>query len=248
MVAEGGFVVVDGLVLDLVVLDEVLGGGFEDEAVLVGPVGAEALVDAGDDLGQVLFLGIAERSGAGVDGDDFAFVSGEGDGAFEDLLVAEVGEFDFGAQVDDPSGVLVPDEGGQGPAVDVVAFEVDVGELDDLGQEAVHPHEAGQRVPEHVLVLFVEVLEAFDAGLHGGVDLFVRTVAEHESGGLLHLARVQDVEVVQVVAGVEQQVGIGGRRHGLAVVDGEGVADVVAVVDEVEDERAVLVGMGPVEA
>ena len=43
---------------------------------------------------------------------DFAFVSGEGDGALEDLLVAEVGEFDFGAQVDDPSGVLVPDEGG----------------------------------------------------------------------------------------------------------------------------------------
>ena len=69
MVAEGGLVVVDGLVLDLVVLDEVLGGGFEDEAVLVGPVGAEPFVDAGDDLGQVLFFGIAERAGAGVDGD-----------------------------------------------------------------------------------------------------------------------------------------------------------------------------------
>ena len=73
------------------------------------------------------------------------------------------------------------------------------------------------------------------------------TVAEHESGGLLHLAGVQDVEVVQFLAGVEQHVGMGGRRHGLAVVDGEGVADVVAVVDEIEDERSVLVGMGPVE-
>ena len=91
MVAEGGLVVVDGLVLDLVVLDQVLGGGFEFEAVFFGPVGAEAFVDAGDDLGQLLFFGVNHRTGAGVDGLDFAFVAGEGDGAFEDLLVAEVG-------------------------------------------------------------------------------------------------------------------------------------------------------------
>ena len=50
VVAEGSFVVVDGLVPYLVVFDEVLGGGIEHELVFFGPVGAEALVDAGDDL------------------------------------------------------------------------------------------------------------------------------------------------------------------------------------------------------
>ena len=51
MIAEGRFVVVDGLVLDLVVVDEVSGGGFEHETVFFGPVGTEAFVDARDDLG-----------------------------------------------------------------------------------------------------------------------------------------------------------------------------------------------------
>ena len=79
VVAEGGLVVVDGLVPDVIVFDEVLGGGVEYEAVLVGPVGAEAFVDAGDDLGKELFIGISEASGAGVDRDDLAFVAGERD-------------------------------------------------------------------------------------------------------------------------------------------------------------------------
>ena len=74
------------------------------------------------------------------------------------------------------------------------------------------------------------------------------SLASRKAGGLVHLARVQDLEVVQLVSGVEQQVGIGGRRHSLAVIDGESIADVVAVVHEVEHERPVLVGMGPVEA
>ena len=97
------------------------------------------------------------------------------------------------------------------------------------------------------MVLFVQCLEAFDGGLHGGVDLFMGAVAEHEPGGLVHLARVQDLEIVQFVSGVEEQVGIGGRRDCLAVVDGEGILDVLAVVDEVEYEGAVLVGVDPVE-
>ena len=41
--------------------------------------------------------------------------------------------FDFGAEVDAPAGVLLSDQRDEGPAVDVVTFEVDVGELDDLG-------------------------------------------------------------------------------------------------------------------
>ena len=51
VIAEGRFVVVDGLVLDLVVLDEVSGGGFEHETVFFGPVGTEAFVDTGNDRG-----------------------------------------------------------------------------------------------------------------------------------------------------------------------------------------------------
>ena len=72
VVAEGRFVVVDGLVLDLVVLDEILGSGFEDEAVFFGPVGAESFVDAGDDFGQVFFFWVGERSRTGIESDDFS--------------------------------------------------------------------------------------------------------------------------------------------------------------------------------
>ena len=71
-------------------------------------------------------------------------------------------------------------------------------------------NEAGEGIPEHVLVLHTKAAEAFNSRLDSGVDLFMGTVTEHESGGLLHLARVQDAVVVQFVAGVEQQVGIGG--------------------------------------
>ena len=147
MIAEGRFVVVDGLVLDLVVVDEVSGGGFEHETVFFGPVGTEAFVDARDDLGKVLFVGIGQRSDAGVDGLNFAFAIGKGDGTFEDLVVAEVSELYFRAQVDADAGVLVSDQGGQGPAVNVVAFEPNIGELHDLGQEPVHPNEAGEGIP-----------------------------------------------------------------------------------------------------
>ena len=161
--------------------------------------------------------------------------------------MAEVGQVDLRAQVDALAGFAAC-QSGQRPAVDVVGFESGVGEGDDLGQETVYTDEARERIPEHVLGLFVQGKEAFHARLHGGVYLFMGALAQDEGGGLLHLARVQDVEFVQCVSGVEQQVGIGGGRHGLAVVDGEGVADVVGVIDEVEDESPGLVGMGPVEA
>ena len=202
----------------------------------------------GDDLRQEFLIGVAEASVAGVDRLDHTFVAGEGDGAVEDLVVAEVGQFDFGVEVDSLTW-LAAYQSGQGPAVDVFAFEGRVGELHDLGEEAVDAHEAGERIPERVLVVLVQGLETFNGGLHGGVDLLVVVVlVQDERRGLLHLAGVQDVEVVQVIAGVEYQVRVGGWCDGLAVVHREGIADLVGVVDEIEDERAVLVGVGPVEA
>ena len=55
------------------------------------------------------------------------------------------------AEVDDPlpgSRLMQP---GERPAEQVVAFELDVGERHDLGQEAVDAHEPGEDVAELVL-------------------------------------------------------------------------------------------------
>ena len=58
---------------------------------------------------------------------------------------------------------------------------------------------------------------------------------------------VEHVEAVEFVTGVEQQVGVGGRGDGLAVVDGERFLNLIGLVHEINDERACLVGVDAVE-
>ena len=130
------------------------------------------------------------------------------------------------------------------PAVQVVALEFGVAERHHQRQEAVDAHEPRQRVPECLLVVLVETFESVDRGLQRSVDLRVVSAAEHQSGGPLRLTGVEHAEVVEATAGVEQQVRVGGRCDGLAVVHGERLADRVGVVDEVQHEGAGLVGGG----
>ena len=47
VISEGFLIVVDRLVLQFDVVDEIAGGGFEDESVFFGPVRSESFVDAG---------------------------------------------------------------------------------------------------------------------------------------------------------------------------------------------------------
>ncbi len=63
----------------------------------------------------------------------------------------------------------------------------------------------------------------------------------------LDLVGPQHAVLVEGVAGVVEQVRVGGRGDGGAVVGLEGGADLLGVVAEVEDERAVLVRVDPVE-
>ena len=64
---------------------------------------------------------------------------------------------------------------------------------------------------------------------------------------MIDLVGAQHPELVERVAGVVQQVRVRRRGDGLAVVRLERGRDLFGVVDEVEDEGAVLVGVGAVQ-
>ena len=245
VIAEGGLVVVGRLVLDLYVGDQVAGGGLEHQAVLVGPVRAEALVDPGDDLRKAFGLGIGERAGAGVDGGHLGFAARQFDRAVEGEGMSQVRELYFGAEVDALSPAAVSYQGRQGTAEAVVALEFGVAERYDERQEAVDAHEPAECIAEGVLVFVGQCLETVDGRLHGRVDLGVGAFAQQQGGGPFHLADVEHVEPVEFISGVEQQVWVGRRGDGLAVVDGERFAYLVCFVHEINDVRA---GFGRVDA
>ena len=91
----------------------------------------------------------------------------EGDRALEGLLDPEVGQLHLGVDGLAAAGV---EEGGEGLAEQVVAFQLGVGERDHLRQERVGPHEPLQRVEEPVLLVLLEVGEPVDRRRQRGVD------------------------------------------------------------------------------
>ena len=115
-----------------------------------------------------------------------------------------MGQLHFGAQVDALARRAASDQGGQRPAVPVVALEVGVAERNHQRQEAVDAHEPPQRVPERLLVVLAEPAEPVDRRPEGGVDLAVVALSDQQGSSPLHLADVEHTEGVEGAAGVEQ--------------------------------------------
>ena len=78
--------------------------------------------------------------------------------ALEAALELELGQLDLAAQVEAAAGVAA-DKRRQRPVGEVVALQADVAEHDDLGQEGVGPHEAGDVVAERVLLVVGQGVE-----------------------------------------------------------------------------------------
>ena len=117
-------------------------------------------------------------------------------------------------------------------------------------RKAVEVHERAEAIAEPCLVVLFEVLEAVASGLqarlHAGVVSWLpprRGQVEHLRERL-DLAPVVDLHGVELVLELLELVRVGGRQQLRAVVvGGEGVADVVGVVHEVEDEGGLLAGL-----
>src|SRR5262249_47786639 len=86
---------------------------------------------------------------------------------------AQMREFDFGAEVETFDRGLVPQLGGECPAVGVVTFELRVRERYDLAQERIYAHELVERITERRLVLIVERSEPCNGEIENGVHLSV---------------------------------------------------------------------------
>jgi hypothetical protein len=140
-------------------------------------------------------------------------------------------------------------EGGKRLTVQVVPVQLGVGERHHLRQEPVGAHEALQGVDETLLLVLLQVGEPVDRWgqrrMHTSV---VDAVADQQQGhDGVDLVGPEHAVLVEGVAGVVEQVGIGGRGDDGAVVGLERGPDLLGVVAEVEDERAVLVRVDPVE-
>ena len=148
--------VADGALLDLL----------EEQAVLVGEVRAEAVVEALDDLrerGRVL-LGVA-RADLLRACDVHAGLLGDGDHARRDALQAVVLELHVVAEVDRRAVAAHAQVREQRAAERGEAVEVGVGVGDDLAEEGVEVHERAEAVSERRLLLLVERGEAVAGGL-----------------------------------------------------------------------------------
>ena len=212
-------------------------------------VGAEPFVDLLDDPRQRFLVRLVALAAAVEHGDDLADGVAQGDGSFELLLDAQVGQLDQRSGVDGDVVAADLGEGGERLAVQVVPVQLGVGERHHLRQEPVGAHEPLQGVDEPLLLVLVEVGEPVDRRGQRGVDpTVVDAVADQQQGDDgLDLVGPQHAVLVEGVAGVVEQVRVGRWGDGRAVVGLEGGADLLGVVAEVEDERAVLVRVDPVE-
>ena len=155
------------------------------------------------------------------------------------------------AQIQAFAGRGAPDERSQGPTVPVVALQVGVPEGHHLREEGVEPHELVEGVFEVQALLLWKCPEPLHRRLQESVNLGVgarhpRAQERRHRGGHLRLA--QDVVLVQPEPRVVEDIGVGRRRHGSAVVGLEGRDDVVGLVAEVEDEGVRFQGVDAIEA
>ena len=135
---------------------ELVGDSVVEDTIARVEVGAEPGVDLFDDDRQRLPRRGRAVARAGEDRCDFAFGCVERHRPVEHLLQAQVGEFHLGAEVEPPLPLGGWNKRRQGFAEQVVAFELGVGERDDLREEGVDASEPVQGVAEPVAFVFVE--------------------------------------------------------------------------------------------
>ena len=133
----------------------------------------------------------------------------------------------------------------------VELLEIGVGEGQDLGEKGVEAGVVGE-LAEKVSRFFVDQLgEALAGGFEGGVDPVLGCLRTEEVCPCegLDVGGREHSEVEQPSLDLVQQVGVGlfGEEGGF-VVRLEGLLDLIGLVCEVEDHRAVLGGVGAVQA
>ena len=132
----------------------------------------------------------------------------------------------------------------------VELFEVGVGEGQDLGEEGVEPCVVGE-LAEEVSPLFVDQLgEALACGFEGGVDPVLGCLrTEVRRCERLDVGISEHAVVEKPALQFVEEVGVGlFREEGGLVVRLEGLLDLIGLVGEVENHRAVLGGVGAVQA
>lgn len=160
--------------LDHVVGEDVAVDLLEAEEVLLGELGAVALVEALDDLGErqlllgsvLLGRGLADRPESypltGVEGG----VAGAGVGDLEGVEAEHVvGDLDLGGDV------AVREHLEEPFAVNRKPLQVGIPEPDDLGDEGVEAEERPQELAELLLPAVVERLPADDGGADSGLEV-----------------------------------------------------------------------------
>ena len=228
------------LLLDVAAPDQLLGDRVVEHPILGVPAGAEALVQHGDDVGQRLGFGLVHLAGATEDRHHLADGAVQGDRPLEGLLQLQVGQLHVGVHRHRAVGLH---ERSEGLAVQVVPLQLDVGKRHHLRQKRVGAHEAAQVVAEPLLFVLLEVVEKpVDRRRQRCVDSLGHrgALGQQQVDGPFDLFWPQHPKLVQRMAGVVEQVGVGRRRHRLAVPGLERRPDVVGVVAKVQHERAVL--------
>ena len=228
----------------------------EEELVGLGEVGAEAVVQDGDDLGQLDLLRLRPLGPCRGRAVHLARLTHhERDAALVDEVEAVVGQRGVSIQLERRLLLVERKLQLQEPSEAVELLQVRVGERQNLGQERIQPHVGAQGGAELVLDVEVELLEpvhrrgevAVERGVVGRGLALLRRVEELaegvDFGGRVDLGAFELVLEFVEVLGVRSL-----RDRGLLVVRLERPADLLLVVDEVEDERVGLAGAGPVEA